>query len=61
MELKNQRKQIIYKMIKSEIVSIKEDGSIFLNQRFFKYTYGLKMINENLKVYLVNTRKEEKI
>ncbi len=33
--------------IKSNIVDIKEDGSIFLNQTYFKYTYGLKMIKEN--------------
>ena len=30
--------------IKTEIVDIKADGSIFLNQKYFKYTYGLRMI-----------------
>ncbi|WP_417558717.1 carbamoyltransferase [Mesoflavibacter zeaxanthinifaciens] len=30
--------------IKSEIVSIKNDGSIWLNQDYFEYTTGLKMI-----------------
>ena len=29
--------------IKSEIVDIKDDGSIFLNQKYFKYTYGLRI------------------
>ena len=37
----------------NEIVDIKEDGSIFLNQEYFKYTYGLRMIKENkFKFYL---------
>jgi carbamoyltransferase len=46
--------------IKSEVVDIKEDGSIFLNQKYFKYTYGLRMIKENKFKYLFgfNTRKE---
>ncbi|MBI2258345.1 MAG: carbamoyltransferase [Flavobacteriia bacterium] len=32
--------------IKNEIVDIKQDGSIWLNQTYFKYAYGLKMCNE---------------
>ncbi|MCC6371091.1 MAG: carbamoyltransferase [Bacteroidia bacterium] len=32
-------------LIKTELVSIKEDGSIFLNQSYFKYATGLRMIN----------------
>ena len=32
--------------IKENIVEIKEDGSIWLNQDFFNYATGLKMINE---------------
>jgi carbamoyltransferase len=34
------------KLIKDNIVSIKEDGSIWLNQEYFNYATGLKMINE---------------
>ena len=47
--------------IKSEVVDIKDDGSIFLNQKYFKYTYGLKMIKENKfkSLFGFNTRKEE--
>ena len=47
--------------IKSEIVDIKEDGSIFLNQKYFKYTYGLRMIKEKKfkEIFGLNTRKEE--
>lgn len=33
--------------IKENIVSIKDDGSIWLNQDYFKYSTGLKMIDEN--------------
>ena len=47
--------------IKSDIVDIKEDGSIFLNQEYFKYTYGLRMIKENKfkSLFGIKTRKEE--
>ena len=47
--------------IKSKIVDIKDDGSIFLNQKYFKYTYGLRMIKEKKfkSLFGFNTRKEE--
>ena len=47
--------------IKSEIVDIKDDGSIFLNQKYFKYTYGLRMIKENefKGLFGFSSRKEE--
>jgi carbamoyltransferase len=47
--------------IKSEIVDIKDDGSIFLNQKYFKYTHGLKMIKDDRfkELFGVPTRKEE--
>ena len=47
--------------IKSEIVDIKDDGSIFLNQKYFKYTYGLRMIKEKKfkSLFGFNPRKEE--
>lgn len=34
------------KLIKEKIVSIKDDGSIWLNQDYFNYSTGLKMVNE---------------
>lgn len=34
-------------LIKNNIVSIKDDGSIWLNQAYFKYATGLRMIDEN--------------
>ena len=47
--------------IKSKIVDIKFDGSIFLNQEYFKYTYGLRMIKENRfeKLFGLKTRNEQ--
>ena len=33
-------------IIKKELVSLKEDGSIWLNQDYFDYATGLKMVNE---------------
>ncbi len=32
--------------IKNELADIKEDGSVWLNQRYFNYSTGLKMVNE---------------
>lgn len=32
--------------IKSELIEIKEDGSIWLNQEYFRYATGLKMVHE---------------
>lgn len=34
------------KLIKEHLVHIKDDGSIWLNQKYFDYAAGLKMINE---------------
>ena len=53
--------KLFIEKIKSEVVDIKKDGSIFLNQKFFKYTYGLRMIKEDKFKFLFgfNTRKEE--
>lgn len=35
-------------IIKSKIVDIKDDGSIWLNQKFFNYATGLRMVNEKV-------------
>lgn len=35
------------KTIKDNLVSIKEDGSVYLNQNYFRYPTGLKMISES--------------
>lgn len=37
--------KLLVEKIKTNLVSIFEDGSIVLNQRFFKYRHALKMIN----------------
>ena len=47
------------KIIKKHLIEIKEDGSIWLNQKYFNYTTGLRMINRNLwkKLFTINTRR----
>lgn len=35
-----------YNIIKGELINIKEDGSILLNQEYFDYCTGLKMVKE---------------
>lgn len=42
----NQKVNDIVKRIKEEIVTIHDDGSINMNQRYFKYTKSLKMIHQ---------------
>ena len=58
---KSEETKLFIQKIKSEIVDIKEDGSIFLNQKYFKYTYGMIMIKESQYSSLFGfcTRKEE--
>ena len=34
------------KIIKSKLIEVKQDGSIWLNQDYFNYSTGLKMINQ---------------
>lgn len=41
----DQTKEFI-KKIKSELVDIKEDGSIWLNQKYFNYATGLRMVHD---------------
>ncbi|MDF3026242.1 MAG: Carbamoyltransferase [Fluviicola sp.] len=41
----DQTKEFIAK-IKSELVDIKEDGSIWLNQKYFNYATGLRMVHD---------------
>lgn len=41
----SEKTKTLVEKIKANLVSIFEDGSIVLNQRFFKYRYALKMIH----------------
>ena len=50
---------LFIKKIRKNIVDIKEDGSIFLNQKYFEYTHGLKMINEIKFQQLFGLKKRE--
>ena len=48
-------------IIKKELISIKEDGSIWLDQSYFNYATGLKMIHEDkwAKLFGFKRREEE--
>jgi carbamoyltransferase len=48
-------------IIKKDLVSVKEDGSVWLNQDFFDYATGLKMVNESKwqALFGFKTRKPE--
>ncbi len=49
------------KIIKDKLVDVKQDGSIFLNLEYFKYTHGLRMIDEQKfrLLFNISKRKEE--
>ena len=48
-------------LIKDNLVDIKDDGSIWLNQKYFKYATGLKMVDEKRweKLFGIPCRKPE--
>jgi len=48
-------------LIKTELIDIKEDGSLWLNQSYFSYATGLRMINDKKweALFGVPTRKKE--
>jgi carbamoyltransferase len=48
-------------IIKKDLISIKDDGSVWLNQDFFDYATGLKMVNESKweALFGFKTRKPE--
>jgi carbamoyltransferase len=45
--------------IKKELVDIKEDGSIWLNQKYFNYATGLRMAKDNLWEKLFGFKRRE--
>jgi len=49
------------KIIKKYLIDIKDDGSIWLNQKYFNYATGLKMIKEKKwgKLFSFSTRKPD--
>jgi len=53
--------QRLIAQIKKELVDIKQDGSIWLNQRYFNYATGLKMVHEKkwLQLFGIKRREEE--
>lgn len=61
--LKSKETNDFIKIIKSNIVDIKNDGSIFLNQKYFKYASGLRMIDEKKfkKLFGLKIRDESEV
>ena len=53
--------KVFIKKIKAELIEIKPDGSVWLNQSYFNYATGLKMIKESKweKLFGIPTRKPE--
>ncbi len=45
--------------IKNHLISIKEDGSIWLDQSYFNYATGLTMTNDNAWLQLFNLKRRE--
>jgi len=45
--------------IKSKLIDIKEDGSLWLNQKYFKYAYGLKMVSDEKWERLFGMKKRD--
>ena len=48
---------VFIELIKNKLIDIKEDGSIWINQKYFKYSTGLSMINEKLWENLFGLKK----
>ena len=58
MEIYNRKKlKFLFKKIRKNIVCIK-DGSINLNQKYFKYMSGLRMVDNNNFKKLFNLKKK---
>lgn len=45
-DLKDNQTQSFIKIIKKELVNVDDSGSIKINEEYFSFMYGLKMINE---------------
>jgi carbamoyltransferase len=57
----SERTHKFIELIKQHLVKIKEDGSIWLNQKYFHYTTGLRMVHEGRwqKLFGIPVRKPE--
>ncbi len=62
--IQSEETKVFIQKIRKNIVCIKEDGSISLNQKYFKYMSGLRMVDNNNFKKLFNLKRrdmEEKI
>ena len=48
-------------IIKKNLVDIKDDGSIWLNQKYYEYSTGLRMVNDYKWKKLLVFQKEMKM
>jgi len=55
----SERVKEFVKIIKEVLVDIRDDGSIWLNQEYFTYSTGLRMVDDNKWVQLFNCPKRE--
>ena len=58
-DLKAKQTTDFIKIIKSNLIEIKEDGSIWLDQNYFTYATGLKMVNETKWEKLFGVKKRD--
>ncbi len=58
---KSEQVKTYIEIIKTELVEIMDDGSVWLNQKYFNYATGLKMVNEKkwTKLFGFGKRKPE--
>ncbi|MES2133832.1 MAG: carbamoyltransferase [Bacteroidota bacterium] len=49
----------LLKILKDEIITLYEDGSLFLNQQYFNYATGLKMTNDKLWEAAIQFKRRE--
>ena len=47
--------------IKDKLIDIKDDGSFWLNQKYFDYSTGFKMINKNFENIFKRKRRDPKL
>ena len=58
-DLKSEQVQEFVNTIKKELIGIQNDGSLWLNQKYFEYAYGLKMVNDRKWERLFGIKKRD--
>lgn len=58
-DIKSEQVQEFVNTIKKELIGINDDGSIWLNQKYFEYAYGLRMVNDKKWECLFGMKKRD--